>query len=236
MKKVFIIISIIFLVFIIYLINEDNKIYYLALGDSLVKGETPYGSYGSSYSDYINKYLKNNNKLEEYINQYSTSDDRITDLINKINSNTTVYISNKKHTIKNDLVKADLITINIGINDILTKFNVSNLINYNDFYNYIDDLSLDLDKLLKLIRNHSKEKIVLLGYYNPYNDLNNQNIDKIFKYLNLTYKTIAKEYDILYIDLYKDFKSESLLPNPNNIHPSQKGYKLIAEKIINVIN
>ena len=47
------------LVFVIYNIfkENNNKIYYIALGDSIAEGMNPYGNIGYSYSDYIKDYL-----------------------------------------------------------------------------------------------------------------------------------------------------------------------------------
>ena len=65
MKKILIIGLVFLSIFLIYLVNMDKKVYYVALGDSLEKfyleDREVYG-----YSHYIKKYLKNRDLLERY--------------------------------------------------------------------------------------------------------------------------------------------------------------------------
>ena len=124
MKKIIIIILIIISIFLIYLCNMDKKAYYLALGDSFAKGEGPNGKIVSGYSNNIKKYLKEKKLLETYINEFSENGQRTTDLINIIKDNKAIKKGQKQITIQNALIKADLVTISIGANDLLNKINV----------------------------------------------------------------------------------------------------------------
>lgn len=227
MKKILIIGLIILTIFIIYLTNIDKKVYYLALGDSLVKGEKTKG-----YSYIIKDYLKEKQILETYINDFAKSGYTTIDLINDIEDNKKI----KNITLQHALIKADLVTISIGANDILNKINIEEPLDYDEIYNYIDDLTIDLEKLLKLIREYCKEDIILIGYYNPYPYLNKKEINRIFNYLNKKYEETAKEYKINYIKIDNIFKNNNFLENENDIHPSKAGYKAISKEIIKTIN
>lgn len=237
MKKILISCLIILVVFLIYLCNMDKKVYYLALGDSLASGEGAYGKQIKGYSDYVSDYLKSKNLLEIYVSEFAKSGYRTTDLINAIEDNKKVRVNKKHATLQNALIKADLVTVSIGANDILNKLNTETPIDYSNLYNYIDDLGDDLEELLSLMREYCKEDIVLVGYYNPYPYLNNRNTEDIFNYLNTKYQKISEEYKVTYVEISTLFKENpQFLPSENDIHPSKDGYKAISGEIISAIN
>lgn len=220
-------------VFLIYLSTLDKKIYYLSLGDSLAVGlDDQNKTYG--YSDYLADYLKDKNLLETYLNEYSDVDYRTTDIIKDIEDNKKVVINDKTKTIKNALVKADIVTLSIGTNDLISKINYIN--NYDKMYDYADEMFKDLNKLLKLIRQYCKEDIFLIGLYNPYNRDDDKLIE-IFNYINEKTKELCDKYDIIYIDTYNLFLSNSnYVPSINNIQPTGEGYKAIFKELLDEIN
>lgn len=225
MKKIIISSLILLSITYIYINNQDKKIYYLSLGDSLAT----YQKQTKGYPYYVSKYLKEKNILEKHISKFSQNGQRTTDLINNINQNKKITQNKNQITIQNALIKADLITISIGANDILSKIKNKNLP-----YDYIDELTIDLDKLLKLIRKYCKEKIILVGYYDPYNTTQSK---QAINYLNKKYKQTAKKYNIKYLEINTIFQENpEFIPSKTNIHPSKAGYKAIAGEIISNIN
>lgn len=234
MKKILISAIVILSVFLIYLCNMDKKVYYLALGDSLAYGEGPNNKKIKGYSDYVKDYLTQKNLLETYIPNFAEKGQRTYDLINLINDNKKITINKKNISIQNALIKADLVTLSIGANDILNKID-TNSYNKNQIYNYIDELTKDLNKLLKLMREYCKEDIILVGYYNPYY-IEDNTTTEIFNYLNKKYKEIAKEYNVKYIEIDTIFKENPNFLSPNDIHPTKEGYKAISGEIIGQIN
>jgi len=237
MKKILLLGLIFLLVFLIYLCNIDKKVYYLALGDSLAYGEGAYGKKVSGYTSIVKDYLKEQGILEVYVDEFAQSGYRTTDLINDIEDNKKIVKGKKDITIKNALIKADLVTLSIGANDILNKINIENEAPYEKIYDYIDELAIDLEKLLKLMREYSKEDIILIGYYNPYPYLNSNKIDNVFEYLNKKYREVCMEYKIYYVEIDDIFKENpEFLPNDYNIHPSEEAYKAIGNEVIGVIN
>ena len=197
MKKILIIGLVFLVIFLIYLANMDKKVYYVALGDSLereyVSNEEVYG-----YSYYIKNYLKKDDLLERYSDDFAKADTRITDIIKDINNNTKITTNKGSFSLKNALIKADLITVNISSNDMFNKLKGNNIV-YNDVYDYIDDLAYDLDNLFKLMREYCKEDIVMVGPYNPFSDSSDK-LD-VYEYFNEKYKDVCEEYDIIYVDL-----------------------------------
>lgn len=182
LKGLLILLLISFIIFIIYRYNIDNKIYYINITDSDI-----------TYNKEIKNYLNKNKKLEKYIN-YKDLNYRITDLINEINDNKEIRINGKKQTLQNSLIKADLLTVKIGSNEIKYKIKDKDL---TGLYNYIDEYLNDLDKLFKLLRKYDKETIIYI------NTVNNQNeyIDEIIEYLNLKVEELCNDYKIEYMEL-----------------------------------
>lgn len=181
MKKILFVLFVFLFVFIIYLANMDKKVYYLALGDSYDSED--------NYSFYVKDYLNEKDVLEKSVYDFCNSDDRITDIYNRIISNE----KSKDGTLKNSLIKADLITLKINIDDVYEKISDSS---FTYVYDYIDDLTKDFDKLFNLIRKYSKEDIMFIGY-NYKND--DKDEKKIIAYLNKRYKEVCDKYDIIFV-------------------------------------
>lgn len=200
MKKIiFIIICFILVIVIFKLQNKD--IYYLNL-DSISNND-----YSIYYKDNIKnlKYYNNNFNIEEY---------RITDLIRDIKDNKEIIVKGKKQTIENSIIKADIITIWIGMNEIKYKINSSK----EELYNYSDQLLIDMEELFILLRKYSKEEIIFLNFYNPSN-IN----DEVITYLNKKLEIIASEYDIKILDISKIIKN----------NPTNNNYKTISNMLKN---
>ena len=112
----------------------DRNIYYLDLN---------MGNY--NYEETIVNFLKDEKKLERYVTGYIEKDYRTTDLINDIKNNKSINIKNKKQTIKNALIKADLLIYVPSINDINYKLNTTN---QKELYNYADEMLEEIKKYL----------------------------------------------------------------------------------------
>ena len=191
MKKIIILFIIILSILIIYTTNIDNKIYYVNI-DSTNE---------LTYNKEIYNKIKSKNKLEKYINEFSKKDYRTTDLIRDIKDNKKI----NNQTIQNALIKADIITLYIGINDINYKINTD----INELYNYTDQVLDDIENLFKLIRVYSKEKIYVIGYKNNIGISYNE----YFKYTNKRLKSICDEYKITFIDINSNQNVNNIISN-----------------------
>lgn len=228
MKKILILGVIILSIFVIYLTTLDKKVYYLVLGDEISLGLTSNNKYEKNYTEYIKEYLEEKNILEKYINEYTTQNYRITDIINDINNNK--EIEDTKQSLKNALIKADLVTLSIGTNDIISKIediNKMNKIDYNKFKKNLETIKNDYEKLLKQLREYCKEDIIIIG---TYINTNNENINNMIINLNEEFKTISNKYNIEYIDLYE------ILISKEYVYPTKEDHIIIKENIIGVIN
>jgi len=226
----------------IFFITKDTKVYYLSLGDSLAAGQTPLGKISNSYSDYIKDYLKEEGVLEFYTKDFSKSGYRSIDLLNDLYANRSITVDNKEITIKHALIKADLVTLSIGANDLFYKLKLGNITdtNFEDIYTYIDEVILDVDKLLYELRMSCKEEIMVFGFYNPFVNFSSglaTAIEPMIIYANKEMKNIVKKYDMTYIDIHNVFLDNPYyLPSNLEIHPLDDGYKAMARETIKLID
>jgi len=233
MKKIIVIVVILLSIFFIYLNTIDKKVYYLALGDSIAAGVNASGTDNYGYSDYIKTYLENRDLLETYINEFAVSGYRSIDLKRDIEDNKKLTINDKNITLKNALIKADIVTLSIGANDFFYYLNA----NYNDVYDHINDSLNDVENLFKLVREYCKEDIIVVGYYTPFESHEKiDTMDEIIKFANKKLEELCNEYDMHFVDVFELFKENPYLPNPNDIHPSVEGYEAISKEIIKVID
>ena len=230
MKKILLILIVFVAVFLIYLLNVDNKVYYLSL-ESL----SEYNEENGDYNESVINYLSTNNKLERAVVEFSKNNYLVNDLANDIKNNKKVVTNNKNTTLKNALIKADLVTLFIGMNEINTKL-LSSKDNSLNQYNYVDNLLIDIDKLLNLTREYCKEDIFIIGIYYPYKEYKTGLVD-LFSYYNERYKDLASKYNMKYIDIYNPFlENPQYLSLNDSFTPSLKGYKYISDQVIITIN
>lgn len=185
MKKIIFIFIIIITIFLIYILTSKKKISYLNISDT----ENPYVSY-------LINYIDKNNKLACFNNSYSKPDYRITDLINDIEENKKIEFKGKNETLKNALIKYDIITLNIGNTDLYNKID-----NYdvNEMYDYVDEILVDYERLFKIIRKITKEKIVIFSYTSPNNKMN-----KLLNYYNNKLNELCKNNKIYFVNVDKN--------------------------------
>ena len=214
MKKIIFTILVFLITFLIYFFNRSEETYYLSLGDYLSYGINNFNTVNNSYSNNIKEHYKEN--LENYVN-YSTYDDyRVMDLINDINYNKVVEHNKKEYKLQNLLIKANLITLSIGMNDLIYKSKFET-----NLYEYTDDLINDIENLLKLIRKYNKDEIYLLGFYNVIGN------DSLIEYANKRLEIICNKNKINFVNI------EELNNYINDgIYPTNDGYEYITNQIL----
>lgn len=183
-KVVLALFLIVVLIFLIYTFNIKNDIFYFNVMDKKYDYDT--------YNVLLNENLDN---VQKYIS-YEQDDYRVTDLIRDISDN--IIVNNRK--IQNILIKADIITLMIGNNEL--NYKIKN-IDMTELFEYSNSLLEDLDDLFRLVRKYSKEKIFFIGFYNS-----NEYYEELYRYLNLRIKDMCDSYNIVYIDRLMDFSSE----------------------------
>lgn len=180
LKYLIVIVTIVLSTFIIYLVTKDDKIYFLFLGEK------------KQYVKSINDKLKENNKLEQTMIGFVEKDDRITDVITKIENNYKIIKNNRKITIKNSLIKTDLLIIDILSEDLNYKLKDEEN-NSLEKYHYIDQVINDYEKLLQILKKYCKEDIILIGIYDKDIYLNHK---KFVEYFNSKIEIISYENQV----------------------------------------
>ncbi|MEG1987125.1 MAG: SGNH/GDSL hydrolase family protein [Bacilli bacterium] len=243
-KTIITIILSLIIIFLIYSVNADKKIRYIALGDSLAAGQNPYGKIDYGYTDYVANYLNKNSLLKTYSKTFAKSGYRTIDLKNDINQNKTVKLKQEDLNIKKALREANLVTLSIGANDFLEKLNSSiysvNLPPVENLTKIVDEVIDSVDKTIVLIKKYAKGHLIVIGYYNPLPKLLNSStkqLDEVFAYTKEKYQNICNKNQATYIDIYELMKKHpEYLPNSFDIHPNIKGYEAISKEIINVLD
>ncbi len=229
----------IILSFIIFKITYKEKINYLALGDELVLGYTPFDSYNKSYSDYFSEYLKNKKNLGFYITDFSEYNYNIKELLEDMEDVKEINVSNEKININQAISSSNIITLSFGQKELyilLSKNYDGKLKNIDEIYKYIDEYFSDYVCLLNKIRKINSNKIYIIGLYNPLINTNQDTIVKlnqIFNYINNKFKTLEDNKNIYYVEISKEMDNKSYyIPNIRNPYPSLEGYNYISNKLI----
>ncbi len=224
-----------------YFIYQNTKLTsysYLALGDSVPAGVTPYGGLDYSYPDYIRDYLASHHMLKTYSKEESVGGYTVDDLKYDINNNKKITVNKKIIGLKEALANAELITLSIGANDFLNSrsSNLLSLLDRNSYKNELDTIGKEVDELIDLIKTYAKHaQIIIVGYYNPIPRLTTvkTKVDEFIEYSDQTYESVAKENNIMFVKVSDAIaKDNEYLPNPTDIHPSKEGHKVISERII----
>ena len=230
--KLFSIIIICITIFFIFKLNNKNNITYLSLGDSFALGKNAYGQIDYGYSDYVKDYLSANKRLNKYIKSFSKKDASINSLYQDIVINRQIKINNKKYNIKQMLRESDILTISIGLNDLIYKLSIEQNCSKETITRITLEIENDFNKLISEIKKYYHNEIYVVGYYNIYPE-NNIYEESIIK-LNNIYKN---NQDIVYIDISKmSYNKNKYVPFFMNYFPSRSGYKLISEEIIKKIS
>lgn len=224
------IVFIIFTLLIIFLYKNSIKeeINYTILGE---KNLFSNNLKSKNFSDLLFDELIKEKKFGFYSKDFIDNDIRIVDLINYINNNKTT----NEITIQNILKRTNLLLLNIGNNEINYKLSkVDEYTNENDIYNYLDEVSTDLFKLIDLIKKYNSDNIILMGYYNDTSNIQN---DKYYKYINNKVKEFCKANNIYYTDLFSLLnKNEDYLTKTNPIYITNEGNLAIFDKLYSKID
>ena len=215
MKKIILLLLIIIPVLLISNIKNKNTCY-TSIGDGYSKGIDSYGQI-NGYSKLLKKHLSNKKTLNNYTN-----------LSNKDMSINTLYtnILLNKNNIKGILSETEVLTLSIGLNDLKYKLSINNINDYK-LNKIINEINIDINKLLKEISKYYKGTIYVIGYY--YKDYDDIYLVKGIKELNNLYKNTKVVF--IYSKKLQN-NNKYYLNNPNNNYPNIEGYKLIELKLL----
>lgn len=227
-KKLIMLILTIISIFFIYKINNKNNINYTTIGDGFSVGIDSYGVIDYGYSDYIKDYLEKNNKLNRYIKSFSYQNISIETLYEQILSNKKLKLGEEEINIRKTLRETNILTLSIGLNDLLYQFNITKEQTPNSINSALKEIEKNFNNLIDEIKKYYPKEIYVMGYYNVI--LENEQLNKAIKSLNKIYE---KNENVIYVPTYELFKNNpSFCSNPNSIYPNRIGYQAIANEFI----
>lgn len=225
--KLFILIIISLSVYFIYNLKDTSTIIYTSLGDGFADGINSYGDKNYGYSNYISDNLKKEESLNRSYLNFTSKDMTINDLRSLILLNNH---DNNQNNIRQVLRETDLLTISVGINDLIYKMNVENITTNHQKEKTITEIVDNLDITLQELQKYYQKNIYLIGYYNFYPQ--NSVERKMLESLNSKLKEYSMKNNLIFVDNSNMDKSLFLyLDNPNSIYPNIDGYKKISYNI-----
>lgn len=222
MKKKIILIALLggILSIIIYFFTQNNELTIMSIGDGLSSGETPYGIEGYSFNDYLKEDYLTKHNLKDYI-EYAIPNKTIKELIYEIKENKEINLKSKKIEIKQAINKADILTIAIGMDE-LVNVKITNQIK-NEYLH-------DLEELLSMIKVLNQKKVVIISLYTwGKNDL--LTIEK----LNASIRDISLSNSFLFIDINKILMDKEYYLTTDSYYINYIGHKRIYEEIKKVL-
>lgn len=224
--KLIICILVILVIFLIYRENHNHYFSYTSLGDGYALGINSYGEIDYGYSDFVKDKIKQEKKLKFYNKSFSSKEQSIEHLYESIVTNERITINNKEINIKQTLRESNLITMTIGLNDLVYHLAITNNINNYELDKILKKIEEDLKKLINEIQKYYHKKVYIIGYPNlPIENIYiKEGIDK----LNTILKNMSNTE---YIETTKLIQEEDFL-NPNSIYPSKLAYEKISKEII----
>lgn len=214
-------------IYLIYENKNENKISYISLGDGFAAGINSFSDKNYGYSNYISDNLKEEGILKNSYLNFTSKDITINDLKNMVLLN---YHDQEQNNIKQVLRETQLLTISVGINDLIYKINSENIVTNHQKEKILTEIVDKLDLTIQEIRKYYKDNIYLVGYYNfyPQNSVERKLLDE----LNNRYKEYSNKNNIIFVD---NNNMEDLLftylDNPNNFYPNVYGYRKMANNI-----
>ena len=207
MKKIILILFLFLLCYAcyyIYNVTEDNNLDVVAIGDEIA----------------ANPFFKDNKFNTDFIDKNY----RINDLLNIIKYNQEIIKNNKEISIHQQLKKADILIISIGMNDIYYKLDD----NSKEIYSYLNDLLNNYEKILKEISKYDYKNVYILNYYNTSNKYND-----LFVYTNYKLNKIVNNYHYTYLDIARILNNKQEYYQKNNDFAlNDNGYRQIFEFLV----
>ncbi|WP_186725643.1 GDSL-type esterase/lipase family protein [Planomicrobium sp. CPCC 101110] len=208
----------------------DSTVDYVALGDSLAAGQTPYSEIDAGYADLIAEELESQEQLEKYTKELAVPGYTTDDILKQLET------ENAKETVQT----ADLITISAGANDLLRLVRVDPASGELGFdrsqaEEKLDDVRINMETMLAELRKQAPvADIYVLGYYFPFPHLqDNQKaeLEDQLDRLNEILEGVAEQQEAKFVPVDEEFGENAIdkLPNAADIHPNREGYEAMAD-------
>lgn len=206
---------------------------YVAIGDSLAAGQTPYQEIDVGYSDLIAMKLSSIGKLSFYTKELAFPGFTTANVLDRIQSEEAQHL----------LANATLITVSAGANDLLRLVQVNPSAGTLAFSQLQTDYALNLARknmttiLDELVERAPKAKVYVMGYYFAYPTVHpsqKEGTNAQLVKLNAILQQQAEHAGAVYVDVYDAFglNGTSYLPNSADVHPNAEGYRQMANSFL----
>ncbi|MEK5147317.1 GDSL-type esterase/lipase family protein [Psychrobacillus sp. FSL K6-4615] len=211
---------------------ENVKIDYVALGDSLATGHTPYGvKVGRGFTDMISESIAKEGMLGSFTKAYAGSGETSVGLLETL----------KRADVQQSLKEAELITIISGANDFIDEM-------YDPSNGHIDADVAKATTLLNTVAGNLSTAIkqvkllnpgadiYMYGYFFPLPHLTDEatkfQLQLAFTMMNSKMKAIAESEGIHFVEVASlfDLNGKNYLEKPEDIHPNEAGYQVMADQ------
>ncbi|MER1959045.1 MAG: S-layer homology domain-containing protein [Solibacillus sp.] len=229
--------------------EESDGLNYLALGDSLATGVNELNELGLGYADFIAKGYSDDPAAIHFNKGFSLPGYTTVDVLNDIEKNVTkpIYdlngVSQKTATIHQAIKEADFITLSVGANDVLKNVTRSESGAFSfdaaGVLGSIQQVSTNYEKIFKSIYALNPEvDLIVMGLYNPFPHIQDSAIqaqlNMLVTTMNNSIKAVVEANSGIFSEVAPLIAEDVavFLPNPNNIHLSEAGYEVVAEKMM----
>lgn len=203
---------------------------YVALGDSLAAGRTPYGVDQDGYVDILASRFEQS-QYNVKLDNYGISGYRTTHIMNELFN----PLNPKYTSLRESISKAELVTIDIGANDLLA--NLSDIQkNPSKAQPVLEGIGKNLFAILSEIDKINPDtKVYVMGYYNPFPHSPEQQQAALMPLLdafNQTIQSVASMNGDIFVPTSKVIEKheKEYLPNPADIHLDIEGYQVVAKE------
>ncbi|WP_155593515.1 SGNH/GDSL hydrolase family protein [Lysinibacillus cavernae] len=206
---------------------------YVAIGDSLAAGQTPYQEIDMGYSDLIAMKLSSIGQLSFYTKELAFPGFTTADVLERIQS----------EEARDLLANATLITVSAGANDLLRLVQMNPTAGTLAFSQLQTDYALNMARknmgtiLDELVERAPKAKIYIMGYYFAYPTVHpsqKEGTNAQLVKLNTILQQQAELAGAVYVDVYDVFglNATNYLPNNADVHPNFEGYRQMANAFL----
>ncbi|MGN7118672.1 S-layer homology domain-containing protein [Lysinibacillus odysseyi] len=221
--------------------NRGEPAHYLALGDSLAAGMIETGGIGTGYADVLAQTLKEAGLLASYNKGFAVPGYTTEQVLDELNKDVKKPSSEtgEKVSIVDEVKKADVITISVGANDVLKnlKRDDTGKLSFDpaEVQKGIVKMVGNYDAILKHITQlNPTADVFVMGYYNPFPHVTELavQLNMLVGILDTQVNQMTEKNGAYFVKVADILASDTAayLPNPENIHPSEEGYKAIAEQ------
>ncbi|WP_082232512.1 SGNH/GDSL hydrolase family protein [Halobacillus massiliensis] len=209
-----------------------NDLNIVAIGDSLTQGVGDRSENGGYVGILEESFRESNQQGDFTIENYGKRGDRTDQLLKRMESNEMI----------SSLESADIVLITIGANNVMQVIeNNFTSLNYNDFPPARADYGVELEEIFTRIEDANPDaSIYLIGLYNPFNQYFDHipALAQIMNEWNRESQNVIDGRDnITFIPIRDIFEGheQELLWETDNFHPNERGYKQMAERVLEYI-